>query len=105
METIESPTNENESGDSKGMQWTPEGIMQIRKYWEIRPEDGVLMRTVIGMDGDVVAHINPAIAGEDFKNLHQLHDQSVATSVKFWGELAGILSDFVNNVIKSVVAR
>jgi hypothetical protein len=103
LETVETPASGNQRGGTKGTQWTPGGIMQIRKYWEIRPEDGVLMRTVIGMDGDVVVHINPAIVGEDFKNLHQLHDQSVATSVRFWKELAGILSDFVNNVIKSLV--
>jgi len=103
LETVGTPASESQTGGPKTTQWTPEGVMQIRKYWEIRPEDGVLMRTVIGMDGDVVTHINPAIVGENFKNLHQLHDQSVATSVRFWKELAGILSDFVNNVIKSLV--
>ncbi len=105
LETLGTPANGNQGGDTKGTQWTPEGVMQIRKYWEIRPGDGVLMRTVIGMDGDVVAHINPAIVGEDFKNLHQLHDQSVATSVQFWKELVGILADFVNNAIKSLVTK
>jgi hypothetical protein len=79
--------------------------MQIRKLWEVRPQDLILMRTVIGMDGDVVSHLNPAVAGEEFRYLHSLHDQSVDVSVRFWKELIGILSDFVTIVVDRIFAR
>ena len=58
----------------------PRLIMRIRKEWELRPGDEIYMRTVIGMDGDVVALVNPDFAGERYAHLHKLHDESVEAS-------------------------
>jgi hypothetical protein len=89
----------------KNMDLKPEHIMQIRKFWEVRPQDGVIMRTVIGMDGDVIAHIDPKVSGQDFDYLHKLHEQSVAASVGFWSELVGIVKDFVSTAVNAIVFR
>jgi len=80
-------------------QLNPERVMEIRKLWELRPGDEILMRTVISMDGDVLAQINPDYAGEEFAYLHKLHGESVQVSVSFWKDLVGILSDFLNNLV------
>lgn len=86
-------------------QMKAESIMQIRKLWEIRPDDEILMRTVISMDGDVITQINPDYAGADFTYLHTLHDQSIKVSVAFWKELIGILSDFITNLLDRISLR
>jgi len=87
------------------MLFKPEHVMQIRKYWEVRPQDGVFMRTVIGMDGDVIAHVDPRVGGPEFAYLHKLHEQSVNTSVNFWKELVGIVTDLVSTTISSAFSR
>ena len=87
------------------MQLTPEHVMQIRKFWEVRPQDEVFLRTVIGMDGDVVVHVDPRINGPEFAYLHKLHEQSVKTSVDFWKELVGILTDFVSKAVNAAFSR
>jgi hypothetical protein len=103
------PTVESQASSQvergKNMDLKPEHIMQIRKFWEVRPQDGVIMRTVIGMDGDVIAHIDPRVSGKDFDYLHKLHEQSVATSVGFWSELVGIVKDFVSTAVNAIVLR
>jgi hypothetical protein len=92
--------------EAKGsMQFTPEHVMQIRKFWEVRPQDEVFLRTVIGMDGDVVVHVDPRIDGPEFAYLHKLHEQSVKTSVDFWKELVGILTDFVSKAVNAAFFR
>ena len=87
------------------MQLTPEHVMQIRKFWEVRPQDEVFLRTVIGMDGDVVVHVDPRIDRPEFAYLHKLHEQSVQTSVNFWKELVGILTDFVSKAVNAAFSR
>ena len=94
-----------QSGDSQELQWEPKYIMETRKYWEVLPQDEILMRTVIGMDGDVITHINPTYAFPEFAHLHKLHDQSVSVSVGFWKELVGILYDFVTLVVDKLFFR
>lgn len=102
--TVESQAS-SQGGRSNHMGFRPEHVMQIRKFWEVRPQDGVIMRTVIGMDGDVIAHIDPRVSGKDFDYLHKLHEQSVATSVGFWSELVGIVKDFVSTAVNAIVFR
>jgi hypothetical protein len=87
------------------IQFTPEHVMQIRKFWEVRPQDGIFLRTVIGMDGDVIVHVDPRIGGPEFVYLHKLHEQSVKTSVDFWKELVGILTDFVSKAVNAAFFR
>lgn len=87
------------------LQFKPEHVMQIRKFWEVRPQDGVYMRTVIGMDGDVIAHIDPTVGGQEYSYMHTLHEKSVSASIDFWKELVGILSDFVSTTINSAFFR
>ena len=103
------PTAESQASSQakrgNNVAFKPEHIMQIRKFWEVRPQDGVIMRTVIGMDGDVIAHIDPRVSGKDFDYLHKLHEQSVATSVGFWSELVGIVKDFVSTAVNAIVFR
>jgi hypothetical protein len=94
--------SEASKGGLQDLEWEPRSIMQIRKLWEVRPKDVILMRTVIGIDGDVIAHVNPAFSGQEFSYLHRLHDQCVEVSVGFWKELIGILSDFVTIVVDKV---
>lgn len=106
---IPEPTTESQASSQvkrgNNMEFNPEHIMQIRKFWEVRPQDGVIMRTVIGMDGDVIAHIDPKVSGKDFDYLHKLHEQSVAASVGFWSELVGIVKDFVSTAVNAIVFR
>ena len=87
------------------MQLTPEHVMQIRKFWEVRPQDEIILRTVIGMDGDVVVHIDPKIQGPEFAHLSKFHEQSVKTSINFWKELVGILTDFVTTAVNTAFSR
>jgi hypothetical protein len=106
---IPEPTAESQASNQTkqgiNLEFKPEHIMQIRKFWEVRPQDRVIMRTVIGMDGDVIAHIDPKVSGEDFDYLHKLHEQSVATSVGFWSELVGIVKDFVTTAVNAIGFR
>ena len=57
--------------DLQEVEWNPESVLQVRKLWEVRPGDRIIMRTTIGLDGDVTTHIDPTFTGSDYKFLHE----------------------------------
>ncbi len=73
----------------------PEQLRIIRKAWELGVEE-IAMQTVIQLDGDVVTRVLPKYANETHKGLHNLHNQGITTSIKFWRTLVGIVKDVVS---------
>jgi hypothetical protein len=76
-------------------------LVLIRKIWELGVEV-IVMQTVVQLDGDVVTRIRPDCADEKFKALHAIHNQTVTTSVHFWGQLIGVLVNFFTELIKNL---
>ncbi|MDM8515986.1 hypothetical protein QUF76_07290 [Desulfobacterales bacterium HSG16] len=77
-------------------------LVMIRKIWEMGLEE-IAMQTLIQLDGDVLTRIQPKYAKKNFTIVHDLHNQSVATSMKFWGQLIGILQDFFSAMASKIM--
>ncbi|HHC25680.1 MAG TPA: hypothetical protein ENK58_09795 [Desulfobacterales bacterium] len=76
-------------------------LVMIRKIWEMGLEE-IAMQTIIQLDGDVLTRVQAKYANEESAILHKLHNQSVSTSLRFWGELIGIVKEFFGSLAKSL---
>lgn len=76
----------------------------LRKIWELGTEE-IAAQTVIQLDGDVVTRIQPKYATAEFKELHQIHSQSVGTSIKFWKELVHLVKTFFEVIINKLFKK
>ncbi|MDM8523910.1 hypothetical protein QUF80_11125 [Desulfococcaceae bacterium HSG8] len=74
-------------------------IILIRKIWDMGLEE-IAMQTVIQLDGDVLTRIQPRHANERSAMLHQIHNENVAISIRFWKELIEVLKDFFKSFSK-----
>ncbi len=79
----------------------PEQLRIIRKAWELGVEE-IAMQTVIQLDGDVVTRVLPKYAKEEYNTLHNLHNQGITTSIKFWKTLVDIVKDVVHFIISFI---
>lgn len=71
-------------------------FMILRRIWELGAEE-IVMQTVLHIDGDVITRIQPDKVGD--RDLHALHNASVATSVQLWQGLVSTLSSFAENLV------
>jgi len=78
--------------------FSPEQLGLIRKIWELGVEE-IAMQTVIQLDGDVVTRVIPKYANEKHKGLHDLHNQGITTSIKFWKTLVDIVKDVITSIL------
>jgi hypothetical protein len=76
-----------------------EELVLIRKIWDMGLER-IAMQTVIQLDGDVITRIQAKYADKDSKVIHSIHNQSVAASMKFWGQLTRIVKDILGLLFK-----
>ncbi len=81
--------------------FSPEELGIIRKAWELGVEE-IAMQTVIQLDGDVVTRVQPKYTGEIYKGLHDLHNQGITTSIKFWNTLVELVQNFVKSIWNKV---
>ncbi len=88
-----------EVDDSPPLPLLSKELVLIRKIWEMGVEE-IAMQTLIQMDGDVLTRINERYMNEENAILHKLHEQNVRTSLRFWGELIGIVKDFFGTLVK-----
>lgn len=86
--------------DASPLPLTTNDLVMIRKIWEVGLEE-IAMQTIIQLDGDVLTRIQTKYANEESAILHQLHNQSLSTSLRFWGELIGIVKQFFGSLAKS----
>jgi hypothetical protein len=83
---------------------TPKDLLLIRKVWELGTEE-IAMQTVIQLDGDVFTRIAPKYVRAVHETLHKIHGDGVRTSVSFWNELIGIVSNLLDSFTRSIVNR
>jgi hypothetical protein len=76
----------------------PEQLRIIRKAWELGVEE-IAMQTVIQLDGDVITRVLPKYANEKYNGLHNLHNQGITTSIKFWKILVDIVKEVIGFII------
>ena len=77
---------------------TPEELVLIRKIWDMGLEH-IAMQTIIQLDGDVTTRVQARYVGKESKFIHSLHNKSVDTSLKFWGQIADILNTIVKKIL------
>lgn len=77
----------------------PDETVKIRKIWEMGMEE-IAMQTVVQIDGDIVARIQPRFAEGERRMIHGIHERSVAIALDFWGNLFGIVRDFFGGVTR-----
>jgi hypothetical protein len=66
----------------------------LRKAWEIGTEQ-VVMQTVVYLDGDVITRIRPDIAEGNRRDLLDVHQKGVDTSMAFWRHLVDVVRSIV----------
>ena len=70
----------------------------MRKIFEIGTEQ-VMLQTVISADGDITTHIAKRLVNHHNEVLLQMHNDSVARSVSFWGGLVSTLSTMAKSLL------
>jgi hypothetical protein len=86
--------------DAPPLGLAPDERVLVRKIWDMGLEE-IAMQTVIQMDGDVITRIQSKYANKESIVIHRLHDESVNTAIRFWGELIGIVKDFFGKLVQS----
>lgn len=72
--------------------------IMLRKVWELGTEE-VVMQTVIYLDGDVITRLQPRCYEDpEMRKVIEIHNQSVKTSIEFWGRLVDLVKTFVDAV-------
>jgi hypothetical protein len=66
----------------------------LRKAWELGTEQ-VVMQTVVYLDGDVITRIRPDIAEGNRRDLLDVHQKGVDTSMAFWRHLVDVVRSIV----------
>lgn len=78
---------------------TPDELVLLRKVWELGTEE-IALQTIIQLDGDVVTRIQPKYITSNCESVHKIHNQGVSTSMAFWKELIGIVTDFFSAIVR-----
>ncbi len=94
-------TNGNKDFHNNGLKLTfkTNELSIIRKAWELGTQE-IAMQTVIQLDGDVVTRIQPEFMRGINKDLFDIHNQGVATSIKYWKTLVSLIQDFIKTIWK-----
>jgi hypothetical protein len=66
----------------------------LRKAWELGTEQ-VVMQTVVYLDGDVITRIRPDLAEGNRRDLLDVHQKGVDTSMAFWRHLVDVVRSIV----------
>ncbi len=93
--------NEDQNNREIRLDFTTDELVIIRKAWELGTEE-IAIQTVIQLDGDVTTRIQTKYAKKMYSGLNEVHNQGVATSIKFWKTLVGLVKDLVGSIFKLV---
>ena len=97
---FESRSDKSDDSTLKEMELNTRQMSILRKIWEIQTEQ-IKMQTTIGLDGDVLSRISSEYAqGNAGTGLQKLHNEGVATSMKMWNSLVGLVKDFFEAFVK-----
>jgi len=92
-------THEQIARERPSFPLTPDELVLIRKVWEMGVEE-IALQTVIQLDGDVMTRVNPKYTTGESKVVHEIHNQGVSVSLRFWKELIGVMKDFFETILK-----
>ena len=102
-EKYEMDFDRNDIEDGKIIfQFTADELVKIRKIWEMGVQE-IALQTVIQMDGDVITCVKRGYDGPGKKDLYDLHNMSIGTSIGIWKELIGIVKDFLGSLLKLIM--
>jgi hypothetical protein len=82
---------------------TPQQVTLLRKAWEIGTEKIILL-TVIQIDGDVTTRLSEGFAKNPNPMLLQIHNDSIATAMRFWSNLVQTLANIAGKAFEAIVS-
>ncbi len=94
--------NKDSRDNDQGSPLTADEIVVIRKAWELGTQE-IAIQTVLQLDGDVVTRVQTGYTKEIYNGLHEIHNQGVTTSVKFWKILVELIQYIVESIWKLIL--